>query len=199
MASGFQQNINQLSPSFYRVVIDMTDYPTNDGNDNGGISPNSSDSFASDDFPTTLVSGEARSRGNMRFRNIVNRLSGLADCQILDIEINEVDGDSQATGLAFTAKFDRSSGILDAVKAQLGSPFTGYDGVTEITTDVLAIKDQIARGIGDETTANVRVFNGDLRTDNQLSLTVSAPGIASDLWDDVVVNLIDGTETITID
>lgn len=197
MASGFQQNINQLSPSFYRVVINMSGYPTNNGNDNGGITPNSSDSFVSDDFPTTLVSGEARARGNMRFRNIVNRLSGLADCQILDIEITEADGDAQATGLAFTVKFDRSAGVLDSVKSQLGSPYTGYDGSTEITTTELALKDQIARGIGDETTANVRVFDGDLNTDNQLSLSVEAPGAAADLWDDVSVNLIDGTEIIT--
>lgn len=199
MASGFQQNTNQLAPSFYRVVIDTSGYPTADGNDNGGITPNSSDSFSSANLPTTLIAGKARSRGNMRFRNIVNRLSGLADCQILDIEINEANGNAQATSVAFTVKFDRSAGILDAVKAAIGSPFTGYDGATAITTTVLALKDQIARGVGDATTANVRVFNGSLRTDNQMSLTVASPGAAADLWDDVVVNLIDGTELETSD
>ena len=36
--SGFQQDSNQLSPTFYRVVVDLTGYATNDGDDNGAVS-----------------------------------------------------------------------------------------------------------------------------------------------------------------
>jgi hypothetical protein len=73
MPSGFQQNINQLAPGMYRVVLTMTNttyYPTTDSNDNGGVTPNSSDSFSTANLPTTLAKGQARARGNMRFRNI---------------------------------------------------------------------------------------------------------------------------------
>jgi len=90
MPSGFQQDSNQLSPDFYRVVVDMTNatyYPTADANTNGGVTPNSADSFTTANLPTTYIKGKARARGNMRFRNIVARLTGLADCQIMDIEI----------------------------------------------------------------------------------------------------------------
>ena len=110
MPSGFQQDSNQLQPDFYRVVVDMTNstyYPTADANTNGGVTPNSSDSFTTANFPTTYIKGKARARGNMRFRNVVNRLTGLADCQIIDMEIGaETNGDAQATSLAFTARYD---------------------------------------------------------------------------------------------
>jgi hypothetical protein len=151
-------------------------------------------------MPTTLAKGKLRARGNMRWRNVVNRLINLADCQILDIEIGgETNGDAQATSLAFTVKYDRSAGVLDAVKSQIGSPYTGADGSTTITTTVLAIKDQVVRGFRDATTANVRVFNGANDTDNQLSITVAAPDDAADIWSDITVTLIDGTELVTAD
>lgn len=202
MPSGFQQDTNQLAPSLYRVVwvASTGTYPTADGDDNGGVTPNSSDSFSTANLPTTLVKGQARARGNMRWRNIINRLSNLADCQILDIEVGgETNGDAQATSLAFTVKYDRNAGVLDAVKNQIGSPYTGADGSTTITTTVLAIKDQVVRGFRDATTANVRVFNGSNDTDNQLSITVAAPDTAVDIWADITVTLIDGTELVTSD
>jgi len=205
MPSGFQQDSNQLSPNFYRVVwvANTGTYPTADGNTNGAITPNSADSFST--LPTTLAKGKQRARGNMRFRNVVNRLSGLADCQILDIETGvsgggpEVNGDSVITSLAFTVKYDRDAGILDAVKSQIGSPYTGADGSTTVTTTVLAIKDQFVRGFTDATTATVRVYNGTAGTDNMLSITVAAPDDAADIWTDTTVTRIDGTEVTTTD
>jgi hypothetical protein len=187
MPSGFQQDSNQLAPAFYRVVLDTSGYPTNAGNDNGGVTPNSSDSFAT--LPTTLAKGQARARGNMRFRNIVNRLSGLADCQILDVEITEADGDAQAEAIAFTVKFDRDEFI------QVGG--TAVDTSTEITTKILKIKDEVARGILDATTATARVYNGTTKADAQQSITVAAPDTASNVFADVTVSLIDGTELVS--
>lgn len=202
MPSGFQQDSNQLAPSLYRVVwvASTGTYPTADGDDNGGLSPNSSDSFSTVNLPTTLIKGQARARGNMRWRNIVNRLSNLADCQILDIEVgSEANGDAQATSVAFTVKYDRDAGVLNAVKALIGSPYTAVDGSTTVTTTALAIKDQVVRGFRDATTANVRVYNGTLGNDNQLSITVAAPDTGANIWADVTVTLIDGTELITVD
>ena len=200
MPSGFQQNTNQLQPSFYRVVLDLNGYPTADGNDNGGVTPNSSDSFAV--LPTNLALGQARARGNMRFRNIVNRLSNIADCQILDIEINETDADSQATALAFTVKFDRNAGILDSVRNLIGSPYYVHGSAdTEITTTILALRDQIIRAITDSTNALIKVSYGSNPndTDTQQMISVVAPDIAANVFNDVSVALIDGTELITGD
>ena len=103
MPSGFQQDSNQLQAEMYRATITMSNttyYPTADGDDNGGVTPNASDSFTT--LPTTLVLGKARARGNMRFRNIVNRLTGFGDCQIRDITITEANGSAQATTFSFT-------------------------------------------------------------------------------------------------
>lgn len=209
MPSGFQQDSNQLSPGLYRVVwvASTGTYATADGNDNGAITPNSADSFTT--LPTTLVKGRARARGNMRFRNVVNRLTGLADCQILDIETGisgggpEVAGDNQVTSLAFTVKYDRDEGVVDAATNlnSYGSTFsaTAVDGATAITTVALAIKDQFVRGFRDATTANVRVYNGTTAEDTQQPITVAAPDTAADIWADTTVALIDGTELITVD
>jgi hypothetical protein len=206
MPSGFQQDNNQLSPGLYRVVwaASTGTYATgaSDADGNGAITPNSSDSFAT--LPTTLNYGKARARGNMRFRNVINRLTGLADCQILDIETGisgggvEVAGNNQVTSLAFTVKYDRDEGVVDACTGLNGST-TAVDGSTAVTTVALAVKDQFVRGFRDATTANVRVYNGTTGTDSQLSITVAAPDSAADIWADTTVTLIDGTELTTAD
>lgn len=206
MPSGFIQDQNQLSPNFYRVVwvASTGTYATADGNDNGAISPTSSDNVGTganqiSAKPTSLVAGQRRARGNMRFRNVINRLTGLADCQILDIEVGgQTDGDSQATSLAFTVKYERDAGIVAAVTGANGST-TGADGSTTINTVALAIRDQVVRGFRDATTANARVYNGTTGTDNMLSITVAAPDSAADIWADTTVTRIDGTEVVTTD
>lgn len=204
MPSGFQQDSNQLSPDFYRVVVDMTSgtyYPTADANTNGGVTPNSADSFSTANLPTTYIKGKARARGNMRFRNVVNRLTGLADCQIIDMEIGaETNGDAQATSLAFTARYDRDAGIS----------LTGVlQGVTAVGNDVAGnamdtiakvIKDAVTRGIMDATTAATRVYNPAGNGDSQESITVASPNATTaNIYGTVTVTLVDGTELITTD
>lgn len=187
MPSGFQNDTNQLQAEMYRAVITMSNttyYPTTDGDDNGGVTPSSSDSFAT--LPTTLAKGKARARGNMRFRNVVNRLSGLGDCQVRDVTITEANGDAQATSLAFTVAYDRPA--LITVSG------TAVDGSTAITTTALAIRDAITRGVRDVTIANVRVYDGTNAQDTQMSLTVTTTGAtATQQFGTVAVSLIDET------
>jgi hypothetical protein len=206
MPSGFQQDTNQLNPGLFRVVwvANTGTYPTADGDDNGGITPNSGDSFTT--LPTTLVKAKARARGNIRFRNVINRLTGLADCQILDIETGiagggpELVGDDVATSLAFTVKYDRTAGIIDAQKAlnvqETGSA-TNVASVA-ITTLALAIEDAVVRGFRDATTSSTRIVSS-VPNNNQLSITVAAPDTAADILADITVVQIDGTELITLD
>jgi len=185
MPSGFQNDANQLQAEMYRATITMSNstyYPTADSDDNGGVTPSASDSFAT--LPTTLAKGKARARGNMRFRNVVNRLTGLGDCQIRDITITETNGDAQATSLAFTVAYDRPA--LITVSG------TAVDGSTAITTTALAIRDAITRGIRDVTIANVRVYNGATAEDTQMSLTVTTTGAtATQQFGTVAVSIID--------
>lgn len=175
MPSGFQQDLNQLQPNFYRVAIDLAGYPTADGDNNGGVTPNSADSFAA--RPTTLIKGKQRARGNMRFRNIVNRLTGLADCQVMDITITEANGDAQATALAFTVKYERDTFIPVA------------------TTTADAIKAAVAQGIIDATTATSRVYDGIEEYQLPISVAIPVADLAAALTD-VTVTLQDFSSLI---
>jgi hypothetical protein len=187
MPSGFQNDANQLQAEMYRVVITMSNstyYPSASATaaDNGGVTPNSSDSFAT--LPTTTAKGQNRARGNMRFRNVANRLVGLADCQIRDITITEANGDAQATSLAFTVNYERPAFI----------PVTGtaIDGSTAITTTAIAIQNAVAQGVRDNTTALVRVYDGTNAADTQQSISVSQTGAtATQTFGTVAVTLID--------
>lgn len=207
MPSGFVQDTNQLSPNLYRVVIDLSGYPTTDGNTNGAVSPTSSDNVGAgvnqiSAKPTSLAAGKQRARGNMRFRNIINRLSGIGDCQILDVEVGgQTDGDSQATSLAFTVKYERPQDLLNAIRTAVFAESGSYNnaGSVAITTVLLGLEELVVRGVRDATTANARVYNGTAGTDNQLSITVEAPDTASNVLTDVTVALIDGTELTTAD
>ena len=188
MPSGFMNDANQLQAEMYRVVITMSNttyYPTADSNDNGGVTPTSSDSFSTANAPTTLAKGKQRARGNMRFRNVVNRLTGLADCQVRDITITEANADAQATSLAFTVNYERPAFI----------PVTGtaIDGSTAITTTAIAIQNAVAQGVRDATTAAVRVFDPTVGSgDTQLSLSVTTTGMtATQTFGTVGVTLID--------
>lgn len=204
MPSGFQQDQNQLSPSLYRVVwvASTGTYPTADGNDNGAITPNSSDSFAKADLPTTLAKAKARARGNMRFRNVINRLTGIQDCQILDVEVGaDTNGDAQATSLAFTVRYERPQDLLNTIRTAVYAESASYNNAAgvEITTVALGIEELVVRGFRDATTANVRVYDPTAVEDKQLSITVAAPDTAADIIQDITVALIDGTELITTD
>lgn len=194
MPSGFQQDSNQLKTNFYRVAIDMTGYPSSNGTTNlltnGGITPNSSDTFSAASLPTTAEFGFARSRGNIRFENIVRRITSLTDCQILDISISEATADAQATALAFTVKFERDSFIT--------ASGTAVDGSTQITNTELKIRDEVARGILETFTRKIRVYNGTTTEDTQQSVTVTAPATATAVWEDVTVTINSDTTLVNI-
>ena len=197
MASGFQNDANQLQAEMYRVVITMSNttyYPSASATaaDNGGVTPNSADSFAT--LPTTTAKGQNRARGNMRFRNVVNRLTGLGDCQIRDITITEANGDAQATSLAFTVNFERPTSIplTGDIVGTTAITRTAIDGSTSISTRAISIQDTVAQGIRDTTTSQIRVYDGTNALDTQQSISVSQTGAtATQTLGTVSVTLID--------
>jgi hypothetical protein len=194
MPSGFQNDTNQLQAEMYRVIITMSNttyYPTADTADNGGVTPSSADSFAT--LPTTLAKGRARARGNMRFRNVVNRLTGLADCQIRDLTITEANGDAQATSLAFTVAYERPA-FIALTGAAVGSTTVGNDianAAMDSTAKVIA--NAVATGIRDVTTVDhTRVYDGTEALDTQQAITVTTTGAtASQTLGTVSVAIID--------
>jgi len=178
MPSGFQNDSNQLQAEMYRVIVDMSNttyFPTADGNDNGGVTPNSSDSFTV--LPTSAVLGKARARGNMRFRNVVNRLQNLGDCQIRDITITEANGSAQATQLQFTVLYERP--LFAALTGQAVGATTVGNDINGATMDTTAkvVRNAIAQGIRDTTTAQMRVYDPTVGIgDTQQNISVTTTG-----------------------
>lgn len=189
MPSGFQNDTNQLQAEMYRVVITMSNttyYPTTGGTDTdrGGVTPTAWDAFATADLPTTLGLAQNRARGNMRFRNIVNQVTGLTDMQVRDITITEANGDAQATSLAFTLAIERPDFI------QVTG--TAIDGSTALTTRALVLKNEIAKAIRLDTTASCRVYDPTTDEGTQQSINATHTGAtATQTYGTVAVTLID--------
>jgi hypothetical protein len=189
MPSGFQNDANQIQSEMHRVVITMTNttyYPTTGGTDTdrGGVTPTAWDAFTTANLPTTLALAQNRARGNLRFQNIVNQVTGLTDMQIRDITITEANGDAQATSLAFTLLIERPDFI------QVTG--TAIDGATALTTRALVLKNEIAKAIRASTTVSMRVLDPASSEGNQESITVTHTGAtASQTYGTVAVTLID--------
>jgi hypothetical protein len=193
MPSGFQNDTNQLQAEMYKVIITMSNgtyYPAT-GADGGGVTPNSADSFAT--LPTTTAKGQLRARGNMRFRNVVNHLTGLGDCQIRDITMTgESVGDDQATVCQFTVAYDRPQFIALSGDV-IGSTTVGNDiASAAMNTRAKRIANEVALGIRDTTTGAIRVYDGTAAQDTQQSISVTTTGAtATQTLSTVAVTLID--------
>lgn len=164
MASGFQQDTNQLNPNFYRISIDLTGYDSTAANTTaGGVEVDSNDSFAT--LNTTLANSQRRARGNLRWEAILHALQRAGDCKILDVTSTEgasnpLDvADDVTTGLAFTVMYERDAFVLSTVQdiliaegrvsggsARLSDNAT-LGSATACTTIPLAIEELVVRGI----------------------------------------------------
>lgn len=125
MPSGFQIDSNQLSPSYYRVRINMgwfDDPNTNwvqygDGpvQAEGRINPYNWDNY--NNKPSSVNNGIALANGNLRWQNILNELGRFADFQILDLEVysnDNNDANYDILGIAFTVKYERDEFLFPA-------------------------------------------------------------------------------------
>lgn len=201
MASGFQQDINQLQPNFYRVAIDLsngTAFPTTDtGNhQDGGCTPNTWDFFAAGSLPSTAAKALSRARGNMRFRNVVNALGSLGDCQILDVTVTEANADAQATSLTFTVKYERDS-FIPLTGAKQGTATVSNDAAgNAMTTPAKAIANAVAGGLYNGTTALARVYQPVGGEGSEQLVNANAGASLSTLLGFVTVTLIDTTTVI---
>lgn len=197
MSSGFQQDNNQLQPGLYRVVIDMssgTNFPTTDGGNHsdGGCTPTAWDAFATG--PSTAALALSRARGNLRFKQVVNQLTGLADCQIINITLTgESTADSQATALAFTVKYDRDA-FLPQTGTKQGTATVGNDAAgNAMNTNAKVIANAVASGLYNGTTESMRVYDPANAQGTQQMVTANAAVSNATLVGIVAVTQISGT------
>ena len=199
MPSGFQQDSNQLAPGFYRVVLTMnggTATWSGASPANGAVNPFNWDSYATK--PSSDANGQRLARGNMRFQFIIEELTKYADAQIIDIEVTSADttdANSVPTALAFTVKYDRDAFVLPAVQAVATSftPTTG--GAVTIDTTAKAVRYLTGQALArDAYTKKYNTYNTTAVRGELQSITVNKPDAIADLYDDVAVTLLDGTE-----
>lgn len=214
MPSGFQQDANQLAPSFYRVVLTLNGgtaaWPTADGDDNGAVNPLDWSAFTT--LPSSLVNATRVARGNLRFQAIIEELTNHADAQIFDVEVTSAgntNANNQPTAVAFTVKYERDAFLLDAYQKVLliedstNSTFVGYGGgANVVNTTVKAIREMVVRAIVRGGTAGwtkkYRVYNPTVSEETVTNVTIKQPDVPADVWADVAVNLIDGTELVSV-
>lgn len=195
--SGFKQDPNQLQPKFYRVVIDTSGYPTNDGTDNGAIYTQDYSQFATK--PTTLANSRRVSRGHLRFLSIIEEVSKFADAQILDIEFTSggaTAANNQPTEIKFTVRYDRDSNVLGTLSGTNDS--AGTPAV--IDTVPKAIKELVVQGLCRGGTTGyrrlVRVYDPSRLEEVNESVVIAQPLTPANAHTDVAVTLIDGTTLI---
>lgn len=205
MPTGFQQDTNQLSPDFYRVVITMsggTATWTAASPANGAVNPYSWDSYTT--LPSSDANAQRLARGNLRFQAIIEEVSKFADAQILDIEVTSpdaTDANSVPTALAFTIKYDRDDFVLGGVTQSATSftPTTG--GAVTINTTAKALRYLVVQGIQRGGTSgwsrkwnsySVSSVEGIIE-----QITIQRPDTDGDIYDDVAVSVLDGTELVS--
>jgi hypothetical protein len=202
MPSGFQQDSNQLSPDFYRVVLTLSGGTGNYGGGapaDGAVNPYDWNSFAT--APTTSENSQRLARGNMRWQAIIEELTKHADAQVMDVEVTSVNNtlaDSVPTAISFTVKYDRDDFLLGAVinsikPATSFTPTTG--GTVTIDTTAKAIRYLVGTAIARNAyTRTYRVYDPVYQAESQSSITINTPDSLADILNDVSVSLIDGTE-----
>ena len=205
MASGFQQDTNQLSPDFYRVVITMTGGTatwTAAAPANGAVNPYNWDSYTT--LPSSEVNSLRLSRGNMRWQAIIEELSKHSDAQIIDVEVTSAgatDANNVPTNIAFTVKYDRDDFVLGAVQkvATTFAPTTG--AAVTIDTTAKAIRYLVVQGIQrGGTSGYTRKWNtyDTVGTAGVISsITIQRPDTDGDVYDDVAIQVVDGTEIVS--
>lgn len=202
MPSGFQQDLNQLSPDFYRVVITM-----NGGTAtwnaaspaNGAINPTNWDGFATK--PSSDANGERLSRGNMRWQAIIEEITKHSDAQIIDVEVtsaDNTDANNVPTAIAFTVRYDRDDFVLTGVTATTTTftPTTG--GAVTIDSVAKAIRFLVATGITrNGYTRKWWTWDFTNQSGKLASITIDRPDTLADVLDDVAVQILDGTELVS--
>jgi hypothetical protein len=199
MPSGFQQDLNQLSPAFYRVVLTLsggTGAYNAAAPANGAVNPYDWNAYQT--APTTLANGERLARGNIRWQAIIEELTKHADAQILDVEVasaDTTDANSVPTGVAFTVKYERDNFVLSALNGA-----TDIGGNT-VDTTAKAIKHLVVSGIQRGGTTGYsrayRVYDPSGDEEIQSRITITRPDVNADVYADVAVNLLDGTELVS--
>ena len=140
-----------MQGAYYTVDIAMSGFLDTETINGGRLSPCAANDFATK--PTTLAQSLLVSRGQLRYKLMLNALQVRSNCRIINMVTTyaATEGDSPITDINFGIVFENDDFV----------PTTGstIDGSTSTTTKVLYIQDKIAEALNTTHTEKMSVFN----------------------------------------
>ena len=140
-----------MQGAYYTVDIAMSAFTDAESTAGGRLSPCAANDFATK--PTTLAQSLLVSRGQLRYKLMLNALQVRSNCRINNMVTTYASdaGDNPITDINFGIVFENDDFV----------PTTGstIDGSTSTTTKVLYIQDKIAEALTTTHTEKMSVFN----------------------------------------
>jgi hypothetical protein len=140
-----------MQGAYYTVDIAMSGFLDTETINGGRLSPCAANDFATK--PTTLAQSLLVSRGQLRYKLMLNNLQIRSNCRIINMVTTYASdaGDSPITDINFGIVFENDDFV----------PTTGstIDGSTSTTTKVLYIQDKIAEALTTTHTENMTVYD----------------------------------------
>ena len=135
----------------FTVDIAMSGFTDAETTAGGRLSPCAANDFATK--PTTLAQSLLVSRGQLRYKLMLNALQVRSNCRIINMVTTyaNTQGDSPITDINFGIVFENDDFV----------PTTGstIDGSTSTTTKILYIQDKIAEALTTTHTEKMSVYN----------------------------------------
>jgi len=140
-----------MQGAYYTVDIAMSGFLDTESINGGRLSPCAANDFATK--PTTLAQSLLVSRGQLRYKMMLNNLQIRSNCRIINMVTTyaATEGDSPITDINFGIVFENDDFI----------PTTGTqsDDSTTTSTKVAYIKDKIGEALYGSHSENMSVFN----------------------------------------
>jgi len=140
-----------MQGAYYTVDIAMSGFLDTESINGGRLSPCAANDFATK--PTTLAQSLLVSRGQLRYKMMLNNLQIRSNCRIINMVTTyaATEGDSPITDINFGIVFENDDFI----------PTTGTqsDDSTTTSTKVAYIKDKIGEALYASHSENMSVFN----------------------------------------
>ena len=157
MATVEPKSLYSVSPAepenaYFTVAIDTSGYLDTETVNGGRISPCVANDFATK--PTTLAQSLLVSRGNLRWKMMMENLALRTNFKVVNIvtTYSSDAGDNPITALAFGLVYENRNLVANTGTSDLGDS-------TAINSRQLFIKDRIADALNTTRTENMSVFN----------------------------------------
>ena len=144
---------DQPQGAYYTVAIAQGSFLSSSGDNlGGGVSPKNARDHGTK--PTTLVISQMLSRGNLRYKKMLDLLQTRSNVKVINLVTNSDVGDTQLTSLAFGLVFENDD-YIPSSSVNFGTDIAG----TAYSTKVNWIKDKIGEALTGPFTENITVYD----------------------------------------